>query len=148
MKLIRVVTITSVVLMSGCGMFSQEHEPSAMDVYEVELSAKSKSIFIPKRVKHVVAFEHDSAKLPFDAAEVVEPHVRYLFEKTDTRVVLQGNASSDGSKQYNYDLAMSRAEAVKDIFVQLGIDSSRLEVLSVGESKSDYMPNRSVIITY
>jgi outer membrane protein OmpA-like peptidoglycan-associated protein len=150
MKLINAGLIASVVLMSGCGMFSQGHvlETAPMDVYEMELSAKSKPIYIGKRIAHVVTFEYDSAKLPFDAAEVVEPHVRHLYDNDKIRLVLQGNASSEGSKKYNYDLGLSRAEAVKDLFVQLGIDESRVEVLSVGEAKTGFMPNRSVIIAY
>jgi outer membrane protein OmpA-like peptidoglycan-associated protein len=150
MKLINVGILASVVLMSGCGMFNQEHvhEPSAMDVYEMELSANSKPIYIGKRISHVVTFEYDSAKLPFNAADVVEPHVRHLYANDGLRLVLQGNASSEGSKNYNYELGLSRAEAVKHLFLQLGIDESRLEVLSVGEARMGSIPNRSVIIAY
>jgi outer membrane protein OmpA-like peptidoglycan-associated protein len=148
MKLINVGILASVVLMSGCGMFSQKHVHEASDIYEMELSANSKPIYIGKRIAHVVTFEYDSAKLPFNAADVVEPHVRHLFDNDELRLVLQGNASSEGTKKYNYDLGMSRAEAVKDLFLQLGIDESRLEVLSVGEAKTGFIPHRSVIIAY
>ena len=134
-------------------MFSLEHQHNNQaiaptDVYELELSVKSKPIYIGKRIEHVVTFDYDSAKLPFNAAEVIEPHVRHLYDNDELRLVLQGNASSEGSSKYNYDLGLSRAEAVKDIFLQLGIDESRLEIISVGEAKTGFIPNRSVIIAY
>ena len=50
-------------------------------------------------------------------------------------VLIQGHASEDGGASYNMTLSKKRAEAVKAKLVELGVDSSRLEVEAYGETK-------------
>ena len=50
-------------------------------------------------------------------------------------VLIQGHASEDGGATYNMTLSKKRAEAVKAKLVELGVDSSRLEVEAYGETK-------------
>ena len=50
-------------------------------------------------------------------------------------VLIQGHASEDGGSSYNMNLSRKRAEAVKAKLVELGVDSSRLEVEAYGETK-------------
>ena len=50
-------------------------------------------------------------------------------------VLIQGHASEDGGSTYNMTLSKSRAESVKSKLIELGIDSSRLEVEAYGETK-------------
>jgi len=50
-------------------------------------------------------------------------------------VLIQGHASEDGGSTYNMTLSKRRAESVKSKLVELGIDSSRLEVEAYGETK-------------
>ena len=101
-----------------------------------------------KRVSHIVTFEFDSNKLPFNAAEVIEPHVRFLVANPNYKVALQGNASNEGTRGYNYELAKERVTSVKDLFVNLGIEPEQVVELSVGETQSEFVPQRSVIISY
>ncbi|GEA08242.1 hypothetical protein KUL42_30030 [Alteromonas sp. KUL42] len=75
----------------------------------------------------------------YDAHLLAHPYVT---------VAQQGNASSEGGKLYNYELGLKRARAVKTVMVELGLEPSKVTVLSVGESRSGYKPNRSVIISY
>ncbi|MFL2591073.1 MAG: OmpA family protein [Flavobacteriaceae bacterium] len=49
-------------------------------------------------------------------------------------VLIQGHASEDGGSSYNMTLSRKRAEAVKSKLIELGIDSSRLEVEAFGET--------------
>lgn len=133
----------TVLATSLIGCAAHQHE----DVYE-SYDDSVIPIYFDARHKHVVEFEYDSAELPFDAAEVVEPHVRYLLEHPDVLVALQGNASSEGGKLYNYQLGLKRAEAVKSLMLELGITEDRISVLSIGENRAEFTPNRSVIISY
>ena len=90
----------------------------------------------------------DSAEIPQSASEVVKPHARYLIANPQLKVAIQGNASDPGNEQYNYKLAKRRAEAVKNLFIELGVDESQLVALSVGEIRSKTRPNRSVVLAY
>ena len=59
---------------------------------------------------------------------------RVLDENPNAKIIIEGHASTDGSTQYNDALSLRRAESVKAKLIELGADSSRIEVKSFGES--------------
>ena len=59
---------------------------------------------------------------------------RVLDENPNAKIIIEGHASSDGSTQYNEALSLRRAESVQAKLIELGADSSRIEVKSFGES--------------
>lgn len=147
MKLIYVV-IFSLVL-SACSLFPSNKDES--DIYANVDSTdvlNDKPVTLTKRVSHIVTFDFDSYDLPFNAAEVVEPHVRYLIANPKLKVALQGNASNEGSREYNYQLAHKRVDSVKGLFIELGIEPDQIIELSVGETQSSFIPQRSVLLVY
>jgi peptidoglycan-associated lipoprotein len=99
-----------------------------------------------------VHFGYDSAKLSEEARDNLQQNVEWLREHPDTPVVLQGHTDERGSIQYNLALGEQRARAVRQYLSQLGIDTSRLKILSYGEekpvahgnTKSAYRQNRRV----
>jgi peptidoglycan-associated lipoprotein len=75
---------------------------------------------------------------------------RWLTEHSDVNVLLEGHADPSGNPDANMALAESRAERVKKYLVGKGIDSGRLEVVSLGSTKLKYAAsdarNRRVMI--
>ena len=78
--------------------------------------------------------------------------VKYL-QSNNVNVVLSGYADERGSDKYNVDLSLKRAEKVKEMLVDCGINPSRIETKGVGkdlslESKNDtsYQMSRRVEI--
>ena len=59
---------------------------------------------------------------------------RILDENPEAQIVIEGHASTDGSEKFNQSLSLKRAEAVQAKLIDLGVDSSRLEVKSFGET--------------
>lgn len=63
-----------------------------------------------------------------------------------------GHACPLGEAEYNYDLGMRRAQAVKTVLVGMGIEPSRIRTISKGETEpettnpDDYQFNRRVIM--
>ena len=57
-----------------------------------------------------------------------------LMANPNGTVLIQGHASEDGGSEYNMNLSRKRAESVKNKLIELGIDSSRLEVEAYGET--------------
>ncbi|HVO84523.1 MAG TPA: OmpA family protein [Syntrophobacteria bacterium] len=54
------------------------------------------------------------------------------------------------SDQANMRLSLARADAVKNVFVQRGVDATRIQTLGVGESQpisANRAQNRRVVIT-
>ena len=51
------------------------------------------------------------------------------------KIVLEGNCDERGTNEYNLALGMKRALEVKKALMRLGIDESRIEVISFGEER-------------
>ena len=99
-----------------------------------------------------VHFGYDSAELSEEARDRLQENVEWLRANRDATVVLEGHTDERGSSQYNLALGEQRARAVRQYLSQLGIDTSRLNILSYGEekpvahgsTKSAYRQNRRV----
>ncbi|HCR13267.1 MAG TPA: hypothetical protein DIU49_08385, partial [Desulfovibrio sp.] len=57
-----------------------------------------------------------------------------IKSKSGMKVILEGHTDSIGTEQYNMKLGQRRADSVKSFFVKKGIDASRIETISFGES--------------
>jgi peptidoglycan-associated lipoprotein len=64
--------------------------------------------------------------------------VRWLTNNKDVQVTIEGHADPSGSHEGNMALGQKRAESVRDILVSAGIEESRLEVISYGDTRLRY----------
>jgi peptidoglycan-associated lipoprotein len=84
----------------------------------------------PNAPKVTVRFDLDKWVVrPVDQA-LIESASETLLENTELRVLLTGYCDWRGTTDYNLALGEKRANSVKDFLVQLGVDSSRIDVLS------------------
>lgn len=83
----------------------------------------------------VVRFDFDQADLRADARQTLEQNAECLREAPDVRVVMEGHCDERGTQEYNLALGERRAAAVRSYLQNLGIDSSRLRVVSKGENE-------------
>jgi peptidoglycan-associated lipoprotein len=82
-----------------------------------------------------VYFDYDRAELRSDARTVLQENGRILKEKAGLRMTLEGHCDERGTEEYNLALGQRRAEAVKVYLANLGIDVSRMEIVSYGEER-------------
>jgi peptidoglycan-associated lipoprotein len=85
-----------------------------------------------------VFFTWSSYKLSGTATALLAKHIRWMNEKTDLQVVIEGHADPTGNPDDNLRLAQKRAELVRDHLVKNGIDASRIEVISYGDTRLKY----------
>jgi outer membrane protein OmpA-like peptidoglycan-associated protein len=71
-------------------------------------------------------------------AKALAKAVRWLTDSSDVQVVIEGHADPTGTPEGNLALAQKRAEWVRDYLVSAGIDQSRLEVISYGDTRLRY----------
>ncbi len=82
-----------------------------------------------------VLFESDKAQIKKDAMPYVNPLVSYLKDNPTRKVWIEGHTDSVGGAAYNMELSTRRAEAVRDVLVNAGIDSKRIAVKGMGEAE-------------
>jgi peptidoglycan-associated lipoprotein len=85
--------------------------------------------------KRSVYFDYDSNAVKDEYRGLVQAHSRYLVDKRDSRIRIEGNCDERGSREYNLALGQRRAESVKKVMTVLGVSEARIETVSYGEEK-------------
>ena len=85
--------------------------------------------------KRSVYFDYDSNVVKDEYRGMVQAHSRYLTDKRDAHIRIEGNCDERGSREYNLALGQRRAESVKKIMTVLGVPDARVETVSYGEEK-------------
>jgi len=82
-----------------------------------------------------VFFQFDSWTLTAEAKESLERDLGWLTTEPSSLLVIEGHADQRGTQAYNMVLGKRRAMAIRDYLSQLGVDPSRLSVISYGKDK-------------
>ncbi len=105
-----------------------------------------------KLTLETVHFDYDSSELSEQARSILQQNARWIKEHADRQITLEGHTDERGTTEYNLALGENRARTVRQFLIQLGVDASRLSILSYGEEKpvafgatpADYAKNRRV----
>ena len=81
----------------------------------------------------VAFFKYDSAELDTVAQDVLSENSRVLLNNPTWLVTIEGHGDERGTAEYNLALGEKRAAAAKDYLLELGINSSRIRVVSYGK---------------
>lgn len=106
--------------------------------------------------QRVVYFDFDQTEIKPEFQKIMACHAKYLQDRPDARMRLEGNADERGSREYNLGLGERRAKAVESALEANGASSSQIEVISYGEERpvcrqhtdSCWAKNRRVEIVY
>jgi len=82
-----------------------------------------------------IFFDFDDYTIRSDMWDRLRSNAKYLLERKEVEVVLEGNCDERGTNEYNLALGMKRALEVKKALVRLGVEESRIEVVSFGEER-------------
>jgi peptidoglycan-associated lipoprotein len=82
-----------------------------------------------------VFFGYDSSVLTGEGQSTLERQAAWLKQYPSVNVTIEGHADERGTREYNIALGERRANAAKNYLVSLGIDSSRLSVVSYGKER-------------
>jgi peptidoglycan-associated lipoprotein len=85
--------------------------------------------------KRSVYFDFDSNAVKDEYRGLIQAHSKYMGDKKDSRIRVEGNCDERGSREYNLALGQRRAEAVKKVMTVLGVGEGRIETISFGEEK-------------
>ena len=83
----------------------------------------------------VVPIEYDSSKLSDDALTVLKSNTDILNADKTLDVLVAGNCDERGTTAYNLALGQKRAKEVRDYYIRLGIDGTRIATISYGKEQ-------------
>jgi peptidoglycan-associated lipoprotein len=79
-----------------------------------------------------VFFDYNSDTFNPKYKNLIAVHAKYLLNHPQSKISLQGHSDERGTPEYNKDLGMRRAVAVKNAFAAQGVKNAQLETLSYG----------------
>ena len=83
-----------------------------------------------------VFFDFDQYAIRSAAVPVLEKNAALLKQTyKDSTVLIGGYCDERGTVEYNLQLGKRRAQAVKDYLVDLGVEKSRIQIVSYGKEK-------------
>ena len=82
-----------------------------------------------------VYFEYDESSLSDETRERLARNAELLKAQTGFLVTVEGHADERGTNEYNLALGDKRANAVRDYLSSLGVDGSRLRIITYGEER-------------
>lgn len=90
---------------------------------------------VTKQLSDANYFESDSSALSAQGKSELVEFIQTLTTYPQSTVKIIGHTDSTGSESYNLTLSKARAQSVADVFLDAGIDSSRMSVEGVGEAE-------------
>ncbi len=84
---------------------------------------------------HGIRFDYNKSTIKPESMGVINQIVTMMKDNMATKYEIQGHTDSDGNDDFNIKLSEQRADAVRDILVELGIEKSRLTTRGFGKSK-------------
>lgn len=82
-----------------------------------------------------IQFEYDSHVLKTDSYAILDHISREMRKDTNAKFIIDGHASIEGTAEYNMELSIDRANAVKLYLVNSGIPADNLTVKGYGATR-------------
>ncbi|SKB30192.1 peptidoglycan-associated lipoprotein Pal [Sphingopyxis flava] len=95
----------------------------------------SQQDFIANVSSDRIYFDFDQYNVDAEDQATLRSQAEWLQRNPNVRVTLEGHADERGTRDYNLALGERRANAAKNYLASLGIDPSRIQVISYGKER-------------
>lgn len=82
-----------------------------------------------------VFFEFDSSALSADAKNLLIRNAEWMGSNSNGNIDVEGHCDARGTSEYNLALGERRSTAVKEYITRLGVQESRINIVSFGEER-------------
>lgn len=82
-----------------------------------------------------IQFEFNSFVLKTSSFAILDQAVAEMKKSPDTKFILNGHSSAEGTPEHNMSLSVDRANAVKSYFVNAGINAANFTIVGHGEKE-------------
>lgn len=118
-----------------------DSEPVSQDEGDTDIAAK---------LQGVLYFSFDSSDLDDEARGRLQSNADWMKEDASRVLTIEGHTDETGTSDYNLALGENRARTTRDYLVRLGVDASRVQIITYGEEKpagaEDSLNRRSVFV--
>ncbi len=83
----------------------------------------------------IAYFDFDSFQLRKDARDALKADADWMRGNPNSTVQIEGHCDERGTTEYNLALGEKRANAARDYMLKLGINKSRVSVISYGKER-------------
>ena len=88
-----------------------------------------------------VFFDYDQSSFKKEGIETLKRQARFLIANQNITVTIEGHCDARGTREYNLALGERRAYSVKSFLTSLGVEDSRISVISFGKEKLQSLEN-------
>ena len=160
----RVLLAASIcVALAACSKKVKEEAPAPVDTTPATTAPANDGRYTPADLDtdaclrlRTVYFDFDQDTLRPEFQAIMACHAKYLNDRAEARVTLEGNADERGTREYNLGLGERRGNAVSGALQGAGGSAGQITVVSYGEERptctssdeSCWQQNRRVEIVY
>ncbi|WP_417593510.1 peptidoglycan-associated lipoprotein Pal [Parasphingorhabdus sp.] len=84
-----------------------------------------------------IFFETDRSNVDSEDQEILRSQAAWLVANPSVRIRIEGHCDERGTREYNLALGERRANAAKNYLSTLGVETSRISVVSFGKERPD-----------
>lgn len=95
----------------------------------------SQADFLASVLADTIHFDTDRYNIDTESQGVLQSQAQWLAKYPGKMVTLEGHCDERGTRDYNIALGERRANAAKNYLVSLGVDASRISVVSYGKER-------------
>ena len=88
-----------------------------------------------------VFFDYDRSSFKKEGIETLKRQARFLIANQNITVTIEGHCDARGTREYNLALGERRAYSVKSFLTSLGVEDSRISIISFGKEKLQSLEN-------
>ncbi len=88
-----------------------------------------------------VFFDYDQSSFRKEGIETLKRQARFLIANQNITVTIEGHCDARGTREYNLALGERRAYSVKSFLTSLGVEESRISIISFGKEKLQSLEN-------
>lgn len=92
-----------------------------------------------KKAGNKVYFSFDKATLSNEAKDTIKKQANWLKDNPLVSALIEGHCDEIGTKDYNLALGLRRAKSVNNFLIAQGIDKTRLNVISHGKERPEFL---------
>ena len=138
-KLKNAILLSALVSVSACSNSGNPFGGSSNDPIfgnnMGDVSNPTSPAYFQEAIGDRVLFAIDQSSLGPEAMDLLNSQATWLMTHGDYKIIVEGHADEQGTRDYNVALGARRANSVKEYLNSLGVAATRIQTVSYGKER-------------